>query len=139
MSDPRDHRPRLDDLDARIRAARGRDRSGGRGGKDADGPDADGQGGGPGRGAGMGLGMRIGVEMVVTVVVGAGIGYLLDGWLGTAPLMMVLFLFLGAGAGVSNVYRVVRGLDEGVGLGRAIEERERRDRAEGTDRESGGR
>jgi ATP synthase protein I len=85
----------------------------------------------------MGLGMRIGVEMVVTVAVGAGIGYLLDAWLGTAPLMMVLFLFLGAGAGVSNVYRVVRGLDEAVGLGRAIEEKERRDRAESTDRESG--
>ncbi len=142
VSDPRDPRPRLDDLEARIRAARGRDRRGhrrGGGDGDGDGSDTDGHGDGPGRGAGMGLGMRIGVEMVVSVAVGAGIGYLLDRWLGTAPLMMVLFLFLGAGAGVSNVYRVVRGLDEGVGLGRAIEDKQRRERAEAADRDAGGK
>jgi ATP synthase protein I len=78
----------------------------------------------------MGLGMRISVEMVVTVAVGAGIGYLLDAWLGTAPLLMIVFLFLGAAAGVSNVYRVVQGLDEGVGLGRAIEAKRRQEAAE---------
>ena len=71
--------------------------------------------------------MRISVEMIVTVAVGAAIGYALDAWLGTAPLLMVVFLFLGAAAGVSNVYRVVKGLDDGVGLGRAMEEKRRRD------------
>jgi len=74
--------------------------------------------------------MRISVELVATLAVGAGIGYMLDAWLGTAPLFMVVFLFLGGAAGVSNVYRVVKGLDEGVGLGRAIEEKKRRDAAE---------
>jgi ATP synthase protein I len=89
----------------------------------------------------MGLGMRISVEMVVTVAVGAGIGYMLDAWLGTAPLLMIVFLFLGAAAGVSNVYRVVQGLDEGVGLGRAIEAKRRQETAQapgnGGDRDSG--
>lgn len=115
-----DDRAALDSLDARIRAARGPEAAGG---------GRSGRSGSDGRGAGMGLGMRIGVEMVVSVAVGCGIGYMLDVWLGTAPILMVVFLFLGAAAGVSTVYRVVQGLDEGVGLGRAVEARRRRDAA----------
>nr|WP_246423634.1 AtpZ/AtpI family protein [Roseospira goensis] len=110
-------------MEARIRAARGRGRSA------ATPADEDAADDGPARGTGMGLGLRIGLEMVVTVLVGAGIGYLLDLWLGTAPILMVVFLFLGAAAGVSTVYRVVRGLDEAVGLGRAIEAKEREEAA----------
>jgi len=116
MSD-RDRRSDLSDLEARIAAAKERHGV-------ADRPDA---GDGDGRPSGLGLGMRISVEMIVTVAVGAAIGYALDAWLGTAPLLMVVFLFLGAAAGVSNVYRVVKGLDDGVGLGRAMEEKRRRD------------
>ncbi|MBB4265535.1 AtpZ/AtpI family protein [Roseospira visakhapatnamensis] len=117
MSD-RDRRPDVSDLTARITAAKARHGV-------PDQPDAtDAAGSGP---SGIGLGMRISVEMVVTVAVGAGLGYALDVWFGTAPLMMVVLLFLGAAAGVSNVYRVVKGLDDGVGLGRAIDEKRRRD------------
>jgi len=118
VADDRDRRSALDDLEQRIRAARGPDKTG-------RGPDDD----APARGAGMGLGMRISVELVVTVAVGAGIGYMLDAWLGTAPWLMIVFLFLGGAAGVSNVYRVVQGLDDSVGLGRAIEAKRRRDAA----------
>lgn len=124
MTDDRDKRQALDALDARIRAAQGPRARG------PDGGPRDGAGDGPGRGAGIGLGMRIGVEMVATLAVGGGIGYMLDRWLETAPLFMVVFLFLGGAAGVSNVYRVVKGLDEGVGLGRAIEAKKRRDAAD---------
>jgi ATP synthase protein I len=127
VTDDRDQRQALDALEARIRAARG-PRGGlhaGSEGEDRAGAADD----GPGRGAGIGLGMRIGVEMVATLAVGGGIGYMLDRWLETAPLFMVVFLFLGGAAGVSNVYRVVKGLDEGVGLGRAVEEKKRRDAA----------
>jgi len=125
VSDNRDERRALDELEARIRAARGPQASGAnRAGRD------DGADDGSGRGAGLGLGMRISVELVATLAVGAGIGYMLDAWFGTTPLFMVVFLFLGGAAGVSNVYRVVKGLDEGVGLGRAIEEKKRRDAAD---------
>jgi len=118
MSD-RDRRPDLADLEARIEAAKVRHGVADRPGEATPlGPT------GP---SGLGLGMRIGVEMVVTVAVGAGLGYALDAWLGTAPLLMVVLLFLGAAAGVSNVYRVVKGLDDSVGLGRAMEEKRRRD------------
>ena len=34
---------------------------------------------------------------------------MLDNWLDTTPLMMVVFLFLGAAAGMLNVYRAATG------------------------------
>ena len=43
----------------------------------------------------MGLGFRIAVELVAGIAVGTLIGYALDGWLGTRPWLMVVFLFLG--------------------------------------------
>lgn len=55
--------------------------------------------------SGFGMAMRIGTELVAGLVVGVGIGYLLDRWLGTAPWFLVVFFFLGSGAGILNVYR----------------------------------
>lgn len=101
----------LGDLDARLKALR----------KDAPG---DGRGGsrrGPMNPSGVGLATRIGVEMVTTTLVGTALGYGLDKWLGSMPWLMIVFMLLGGAAGVSNVYRVVKGLDDSVGLGRAIE------------------
>ena len=50
-------------------------------------------------------GFRLSVELVAGVLVGAGIGWLLDRWLGTSPLGMIVFLLLGFAAGVLNVMR----------------------------------
>ena len=100
--------PSFDDLDTRLRAARAReDEDSGRGPERRGTP------------SGMGLGMRIGAELVVSVLVGTGIGWALDAWLNTAPWLMVVFLLLGGAAGVLNVYRLMRGMDETVGLGQA--------------------
>ena len=103
----------LKDLDSRIKAARGKE--------DLEPPSH-------GRGTQSGLGqcMRIGIEMVVSVAVGAGLVYFIDSWAGTGPLFMILFLFLGFAAGIMNVLRLVKGLDEAVGLGRAMREKEER-------------
>lgn len=60
--------------------------------------------------ASLGMGFRIGVEMVAALAVGLGIGWLLDVWLDTKPWLMVVFFFLGAGAGVMNVYRAITGI-----------------------------
>ncbi len=65
--------------------------------------------------SGMGLGFRIGMELVVGLAVGGGVGYLIDRWLGSSPWLTILFFFLGAGAGVMNVYRAVNGLGSRVG------------------------
>jgi ATP synthase protein I len=50
-------------------------------------------------------GFRLSVELVAGVLVGAGIGWLLDWWLGISPLGMIVFLLLGFAAGVLNVMR----------------------------------
>jgi ATP synthase protein I len=67
--------------------------------------------GGPGRRIPTtmsGFAFRIGVELVVALVVGAGIGWLLDRWLGTGPFLFLLFFFLGAAAGILNVFRAAK-------------------------------
>lgn len=64
---------------------------------------------------GLGFAFRVGTELVAATGVGVAIGYGLDLWLGTGPWLLILFLFLGGTAGVSNVYRLVSGMDDGVG------------------------
>ena len=68
----------------------------------------------------LGLGLRIGVELVVAVAVGAGVGWAIDRGLGTKPWGMILFLFLGIGAGMWNVYRTVTGMGMAMGFKRGI-------------------
>jgi ATP synthase protein I len=51
-------------------------------------------------------GFRLSTELVAGVLVGAGIGWLIDRWLGSSPLGMIVFLLLGFAAGVLNVMRV---------------------------------
>lgn len=122
--EPKEPRP-LEDLDARLRAARARENV-----------EVQGKPRGGSASTGMGLGFRIAVELVAGVAVGTLIGYGLDGWLGTRPWLMVVFFFLGAAAGVMNVYRAAKGLDDSVGLGQAQRrqehERQERDRTNGS-------
>jgi ATP synthase protein I len=58
-------------------------------------------------------------------VVGAGIGWLIDRWLGVSPWGLIVFLLLGFAAGVLNVMR-----SAGLVAGAALDEstRQRRDR-----------
>jgi ATP synthase protein I len=49
--------------------------------------------------------MRLSSEFVAGIVVGAGLGWLLDRWLGTSPWGLILFLMVGFAAGVLNVLR----------------------------------
>lgn len=50
--------------------------------------------------------MRAGVEVVSALVAGAGLGWLLDRWLGTFPWLFLVFFVVGGAAGVLNVYRL---------------------------------
>jgi ATP synthase protein I len=71
--------------------------------------------------SGFGVAMRIGVELIAALIVGVGIGLLLDRFLETAPLFLVVFFFLGAGAGIMNVYRAASGLGLAAGYARLPE------------------
>ncbi|MGB2491488.1 MAG: AtpZ/AtpI family protein [Candidatus Puniceispirillum sp.] len=59
-----------------------------------------------GMGAIMG---RVATELVAGVIVGAFFGWVLDNWLGTSPLFLLVLFFLGAIAGMLNVWRIFTG------------------------------
>ena len=83
----------LDDLEARLKKARAEafQPEGGEQGSD--------------RASGLSAGFQVATELVVAMVVAVVIGWFLDEWLETRPLFLVIFFFLGAGAGALNVYR----------------------------------
>ena len=52
--------------------------------------------------------MSTGIEMGVAIAVGYFIGNKLDGWLGTGPWLMYLFLVLGIVAAFRGLWRTAR-------------------------------
>ena len=83
----------LDDLGARLDRAR------------ADSFKPTGEDHGSERASGLSAGFQVATELVVAMMVAVAIGWFLDEWLETRPLFLVIFFFLGAGAGALNVYR----------------------------------
>lgn len=65
--------------------------------------------------SGYARGFRLSSELVAGVLVGAGLGWLLDRWLGISPWGLIIFLLLGFAAGVLNVMRSA-GLVAGAAL-----------------------
>jgi ATP synthase protein I len=90
----------LEDLGRRLKALR----------KETDGERDGGPQGDMPRSA-TGWALRVGIELVVGLVVGGGIGWLLDRWFGSSPAMLIVFFFLGAAAGMVNVFRVARAMN----------------------------
>ncbi|WP_367614580.1 AtpZ/AtpI family protein [Teichococcus coralli] len=89
-----------DDFNERLRKARHRQGLD----QNARGADGEGQGGLPA--SALRIGLRAGVEVVSALIAGAGIGWLIDRWLGTFPWLFMLFFAIGGVAGVLNVYRL---------------------------------
>ncbi len=75
-----------------------------------------------------GVGMRIGMELIAGVLVGGGLGWLIDRELETKPIFMLALIALGFAASVLSVLRILKGLDTAVGLGRAMREKEGREK-----------
>ena len=60
------------------------------------------------RGSFMGSAFKLGTELVAAVAVGTIFGFILDSWFGTKPWLIIIFFFLGAGAGMLNVIRAAK-------------------------------
>ncbi len=52
----------------------------------------------------------VGLSFVLAIVIGAGVGLLLDRWLGWGHWGFFVFFFLGLVAGIMNVYRVSKSI-----------------------------
>lgn len=63
----------------------------------------------------MSMGMRAGAELLGSIGGGAFIGWLLDRWLDTQPLLLIIFLLLGIATGFMNVYRTTQNIGHAVG------------------------
>ena len=55
--------------------------------------------------ASFGKALKISTELVASVLVGSIIGFLLDNWFDTKPLLTICFFFMGVAAGILNVFR----------------------------------
>ena len=57
------------------------------------------------QGSYLGMAFKISTELVAAVVVSSIIGFILDGWFDTKPLLIIIFFFIGVAAGILNVIR----------------------------------
>jgi ATP synthase protein I len=94
-------RARLDSLSSKLDAHQAA--PGGNGGQN---PGDGSQPGDGSLGGAMSLGMRVMTEFMAGIVVGALIGWQLDIWCKTSPVLLIVFLTLGTAAGFWNVYRI---------------------------------
>ena len=53
----------------------------------------------------LGTALKLSTEMVAATLVGSIIGFILDNWFDSKPWLTVIFFFVGAIAGISNVIR----------------------------------
>jgi ATP synthase protein I len=60
----------------------------------------------------MGSAFKLGTELVAAVAVGTIIGFILDNWFDTKPWLMIFFFFLGSAAGILNVIKVAKKMQE---------------------------
>jgi ATP synthase protein I len=56
----------------------------------------------------VGDALQLGASIVLAIFIGAGIGYWLDGKLGTFPYLSIIFFCLGIGAAGRNVWLAAR-------------------------------
>ena len=65
----------------------------------------------------IGSAFRLTTELVAGVIVGAAIGWSLDRFIGSQPVFLLVFLFLGIAAGVVNVFRTAQRMNAEAGTG----------------------
>ena len=61
----------------------------------------------------LGNAFELGSELVAAVAVGTIIGFILDNWFGTKPILIIVFFLFGAAAGIVNVFKAAKKMQEG--------------------------
>ena len=56
----------------------------------------------------LGNAFKLGTELVAAVVVGTIIGFILDSWFDTKPILILIFFLFGAIAGIVNVIKAAK-------------------------------
>jgi len=62
--------------------------------------------------ASLGKALKISTELVAAVFVGSTIGFLLDNWFDTKPLLTICFFFMGVAAGILNVIKTAKKMNK---------------------------
>ena len=62
----------------------------------------------------LGNAFKLGTELVAAVIVGTIIGFILDNWFGTKPILIIVFFFFGAAAGIINVIKTARKMQKDI-------------------------
>ena len=60
--------------------------------------------------ASLGKALKISTELVAAVVVGTALGFILDNWFDTRPLLTIIFFFMGVAAGILNVIKSAKNM-----------------------------
>ena len=56
----------------------------------------------------LGNAFKLGTELVAAVVVGTIIGFILDSWFDTKPILIIIFFLFGSAAGITNVVKAAK-------------------------------
>ena len=60
----------------------------------------------------LGMAFKMSTELVAAVLVGTIIGFIFDNWFGTTPWLILTFFFVGVVAGILNVIRSAKNMQE---------------------------
>ena len=63
----------------------------------------------------IGNAFKLGTELVAAVVVGTIIGFILDSWFDTKPILIIVFFLFGSAAGIVNVFRAAKRMQKNGG------------------------
>ena len=62
----------------------------------------------------LGNAFKLGTELVAAVIVGTIIGFILDNWFGTKPILIIIFFFFGTAAGITNVIKAAKKMQKDI-------------------------
>jgi Uncharacterized protein conserved in bacteria len=64
------------------------------------------------KGVFLGNAFKLGTELIAAVAVGTIIGFILDNWFDTKPILIIIFFLFGAAAGIMNVFKAAKRMQD---------------------------